>query len=148
MSETSPEFIRRAAIIEGHRAGRSATEIIRFFGYPKSTVYDVLSKYTDKDKYGECSNTPARKPHSKKCSSRTSEAIKRTQALISEDPGQSLRKMEDIASGRPYVFQQDGAPAHTSHLVQNWLSDNMNMFWSKEFCPPNSPDLNPLDYYV
>ena len=22
------------------------------------------------------------------------------------------------------------------------------MFWSKEFWPPNSPDLNPLDYYV
>jgi len=24
--------------------------------------------------------------------------------------------METVASGRPYVFQQDGAPAHTSHL--------------------------------
>ena len=56
--------------------------------------------------------------------------------------------METIASGRSYVFQQDGAPAHTSHLVQNWLSDNVDMFWSKEFWPPNSPDLNPLDYYV
>ena len=22
------------------------------------------------------------------------------------------------------------------------------MFWSKEFWPPNSPDLNPLDFYV
>ncbi|KYM79084.1 hypothetical protein ALC53_10478, partial [Atta colombica] len=31
---------------------------------------------------------------------------------------------------------------------QNWLSDNIDMFWSKEFWPPNSPDLNPLDYYV
>lgn len=56
--------------------------------------------------------------------------------------------MVTVASGRPYVFQQDGAPAHTSHLVQNWLSDNLDMFWSKEFWPPNSPDLNPLDYYV
>lgn len=53
-----------------------------------------------------------------------------------------------VASGRPYVFQQDGAPAHTSHLAQNWLSDNMSMFWSKDFWPPNSPDLNPLDYFV
>ena len=35
-----------------------------------------------------------------------------------------------------------------THLVQNWLSDNADMFWSKEFWPPNSPDLNPLDYYV
>ncbi|CAK9808590.1 Transposable element Tcb1 transposase [Anthophora quadrimaculata] len=56
--------------------------------------------------------------------------------------------METTASGRPYLFQQDGAPAHTSHLVQNWLSDNVDMFWSKDFWPPNSPDLNPLDYYV
>jgi len=55
--------------------------------------------------------------------------------------------METVASGRPYV-QQDDVPAHTSHLVQNWLSDNIDMFWSKEFWPPNSPDLNPLDHYV
>jgi len=38
--------------------------------------------------------------------------------------------------------------SHTSHLIQNWLSDNIDMFWSKEFWPPNSPDLNPLNYYV
>jgi len=58
--------------------------------------------------------------------------------------------MEIVASGRPYVFQQDDAHqmAHTSHLVQNWLSDNIDIFWFKEFWPPNSPDLNPLDYYV
>jgi len=56
--------------------------------------------------------------------------------------------METVSSGKPYVFQQDGAPVHTSHLVQNWLSDNVDMFWSKEFWPPNSPDLNPLDFYV
>jgi len=45
-------------------------------------------------------------------------------------------------------FQQDGAPSHTSHLVQNWLSDNIDMLWSKEFWPPNRQDLNLLDYYV
>lgn len=56
--------------------------------------------------------------------------------------------MEQVAVGRPYIFQQDGAPAHTSHFVQNWLADNLEMFWSKEFWPPSSPDLNPLDYYA
>lgn len=56
--------------------------------------------------------------------------------------------METVSSGKPYVFQQDGAPAHTSHLVQNWLSDNVDMLWAKEFWPPNSPDLNLLDFYV
>lgn len=30
--------------------------------------------------------------------------------------------------------------------VQNWLSDNVDMFWFKEFWPSNSPDLNFLDY--
>jgi len=52
--------------------------------------------------------------------------------------------MKTVASGRPYVFQQDDA--HMSHLIQNWISDNVNMFWSKEFWPLNSPDLNPLEY--
>jgi len=47
MLKPSAEYNRRAAIIEGLRAGRSATEIILFFGYPKSTVYDVI-KYTVK----------------------------------------------------------------------------------------------------
>jgi len=37
--------------------------------------------------------------------------------------------METVSAGKPYVFQQDGAPAHTSHLGQNWLSDNVDMFW-------------------
>jgi len=50
--------------------------------------------------------------------------------------------METVASERPYVFQQDDASTHTSHLIQNWLSDNVDMFWSKEFWSPNSPDLN------
>jgi len=48
-----------------------------------------------------------------------------------DDPEQSLRVlmdvvkpwMETVASGRLYVFQ-DGASAHASHLIQNWLSDN------------------------
>lgn len=56
--------------------------------------------------------------------------------------------MTATAAGRSYVFQQDGAPAHTSHLVQNWVSDELDMAWTKEFWPPSSPDLNPLDYYV
>ncbi|KYN41484.1 hypothetical protein ALC56_04089, partial [Trachymyrmex septentrionalis] len=43
----------RAAIIESIRAGRSATEIIRFFGYPRSTVYDVFAKYHESEKSNE-----------------------------------------------------------------------------------------------
>ncbi|QQP41172.1 Transposable element tcb1 transposase, partial [Caligus rogercresseyi] len=56
--------------------------------------------------------------------------------------------MTQIAAGRPYLYQQDGAPAHTSNLVQNWCLENLDMFWSKEFWPPSNPDLNPCDYYL
>ncbi|KAF2358831.1 hypothetical protein FHG87_010412 [Trinorchestia longiramus] len=52
-----------------------------------------------------------------------------------------------ITRNANYVFQQDGAPAHTAKTVQEWLGSNMN-FWSKDFWSPRSPDLNPLDYSV
>jgi transposase-like protein len=47
-----------------------------------------------------------------------------------------------------YVFQQDGAPAHTANKTQKWLADNMASFWPKDVWPPSSPDLNPLDFSV
>jgi transposase len=47
-----------------------------------------------------------------------------------------------------FVFQQDGAPAHTSRQAQQWLADNCPEFIGKDEWPPNSPDLNPLDYHV
>ncbi|XP_019886946.2 uncharacterized protein LOC109610920 [Ooceraea biroi] len=286
----SMEYDRRAAIIESLRAGRMTAEIIKFFGYPRSTVYDVAKRYAVSEESEEGSYTPARKRQAREKSTRTPEIIRRAQDMILEDPGTSLRKlasvlgvsetivrriskedlkytsyvlkirqmlseaaklkrfarcnlllcslkheaagrirffsdekiftvdakvnrrndrwlahnpedipvvgktkfpanihvlsvvssegdimpphffqkretvtkevylkvlrtvvkpwMETVASGRPYIFQQDGAPAHTSHLIQNWLSDNVDMFWSKDFWSPNSPDLNPLDYYV
>ena len=51
--------------------------------------------------------------------------------------------------GGPFTkTSEDGAPAHTSYLVQNWLDENVHMFWSKDFWPHNSPDLNPMDYYM
>jgi len=150
------EYNRRAAIIEGLRAGQSPTEISRYFGYPRPfmTLWQNIVLQNNQTKV-----EAARKSHSKECTARTPAVVERTQALILEDPGQSLRKLasivsecseavETVASGRPYVFQQDGAPAHTNHLVQNWLSDNIDIFWSKEFWPSNSSDLNPLDYYV
>ena len=47
-----------------------------------------------------------------------------------------------------FVFQQDGAPAHTARQTHDWLATNIPEFISKDEWPPNSPDLNPLDYYV
>ncbi len=55
--------------------------------------------------------------------------------------------MDQIAGERTYTFQQDGAPAHTSKRAQEWLQENVPWVWSKEMWPPNSPDLNPLDFF-
>ena len=39
-------------------------------------------------------------------------------------------------------------PAHTARATQNWLQTNCPDFIAKDQWPPNSPDLNPLDYHV
>ncbi len=56
--------------------------------------------------------------------------------------------MFEVAGGRLFTFQQDGAPAHTSARAQKWCAQNMPNFIEKDSWPPSSPDLNPLDYYV
>ena len=56
----SAEYNRRTTIIEGLRVGCSATEIIRFFGYPRLIIYDVI-KYMALEQSNEGSNILARK---------------------------------------------------------------------------------------
>jgi len=53
--------------------------------------------------------------------------------------------IETMALERPYIFQQDGDRL-IQVMIQKWLSDNIDMFWSKEFWSLNSSDLNPVDY--
>jgi hypothetical protein len=47
-----------------------------------------------------------------------------------------------------WTFQQDSAPAHRSKVVQKWLSKEIPNFITHEEWPPNSPDLNSLDYFM
>ena len=47
-----------------------------------------------------------------------------------------------------YIWQQDGAPAHTSRRVQSWLKEHFSDFWPSTFWPASSPDLNLLDFAV
>ena len=47
-----------------------------------------------------------------------------------------------------FIFQQDGAPSHTSQKCQEWCKRGFPRFWSKEIWPPASPDLNPMDFLV
>ena len=50
--------------------------------------------------------------------------------------------------GNKFIFQQDGAPAHGAKLAQDWLISHCPDFIDKDSWPPNSPDMNPLDYAV
>ncbi|CAM4824412.1 unnamed protein product [Rotaria magnacalcarata] len=50
--------------------------------------------------------------------------------------------------GSDSVFQQDGVKPHSYHLTQQWCRDNFPSFIGKHRWPPNSPDLNPLDYSI
>ena len=52
-----------------------------------------------------------------------------------------------VAAGRPWVWQQDSAPAHKSKETQVWLQECYN-FVPFSHWPHSSPDLNPLDYFV
>ncbi|KAI6648699.1 MhmaT1 transposase [Oopsacas minuta] len=55
---------------------------------------------------------------------------------------------QTMFSGQQFVFQQDGAPAHTANTTQDWLKHNIPNFIHKDEWPPYSPDLNPMDYSV
>jgi len=56
-----------------------------------------------------------------------------------------MNVVKTVASGRSYVFQQ----VHwLIRVIQNWLVRQRRYVLVKEFWPPNSSDLNPLDYYV
>ena len=57
------------------------------------------------------------------------------------------RQGRTLFNGKKWVFQQDGASSHTSNRAQNWCRNNFDSFLDKNHWPPNSPDLNPLDYY-
>lgn len=51
-------------------------------------------------------------------------------------------------SGGYYTFQQDNAPAHRAHETVALLSSETPDFISPNLWPPNSPDLNPVDYQI
>ena len=55
--------------------------------------------------------------------------------------------INDKATGKNYIFQQDSALAHTAKRTIKLLNRSNVRFWKKDLWPSNSPDLNPLDYY-
>ena len=47
-----------------------------------------------------------------------------------------------------YTLQQDSAPSHRCRLAQQFIQTTTPHFIGSDDWPPNSPDLNPLDYSV
>ena len=59
--------------------------------------------------------------------------------------------MKEVAHNRgdvPFIFQQDSAPARRAKKNQAFLKEEGVKFWTPQQWPPNSPDLNPLDYAI
>ena len=53
-----------------------------------------------------------------------------------------------VTGGRPWVWQQDLAPAHQSKETQAWLPKECYDFVPFSHCPSSYLYLNPLDYFV
>jgi len=51
-------------------------------------------------------------------------------------------------SGDYYIFQQDGAPSHRAYDTVEMLKRETPAFIPPSLWPPNSPDLNPVDYQI
>lgn len=60
------------------------------------------------------------------------------------------RALEDCRAqlGLGFIWQQDGASAHTAASTQAYLQRHADHFIAKDQWPPNSPDLNPMDYGI
>ena len=51
-------------------------------------------------------------------------------------------------AGDVFVFQQDSAPAHRARATVEYLRLATPEFISPDLWPPNSPNLNPVDYKI
>lgn len=64
--------------------------------------------------------------------------------LLSQQLLPAIREL----SGDFFIFQQDSAPAHRAHETVEMLRLSTPEFIPPTLWPPNSPDLNPVDYNI
>ena len=60
---------------------------------------------------------------------------------------QMLPAIKSVA-GDMFIFQQDSAPAHRARETIQLLQLETPDFIAPDLWPPNSPDLNPVDYKI
>ena len=65
-------------------------------------------------------------------------------ALLSHQMLPAIRHL----AGNVFVFQQDIAPAHRARATVEYLCQATPEFMSPDLWPPNSPDLNLVDYRI
>ena len=58
-----------------------------------------------------------------------------------------LREMNNLSRG-DHVFLQDGARSHTAKATLEYLNENCPAYVKPDHWPPNSPDLNALNFAV
>jgi len=63
--------------------------------------------------------------------------------LLLEDILPDIQELSDV-----FIFQQDGAPAHRARETVELLQSVTPDFIPPTLWPPNSPDLNPVDYRI
>ena len=59
-----------------------------------------------------------------------------------------IPRCNQVAGGRPWVWQQDSGPAHKSKETQAWIQKDSNDFVLFSHWSPSASDLNLLDYFV
>ena len=60
-----------------------------------------------------------------------------------------IPEMNRITKGQEYLFMQDGARSHTAQLTLSKLQKRKNLYvLAPHYWPPNSPDLNPVDFCI
>ena len=92
ISTMSRELERRAAVLESLRVGRTASEIISFFGYGKSFVYNIRKDFETAEDKNDV--TAERKPHKRQSDSkRSDEFLADMKATIDEDPSKTMGQL-------------------------------------------------------
>ena len=60
-----------------------------------------------------------------------------------------IPEMDRLTGYQLYVFMQDGARSHTANETVRFLNQQRYLtLLMPNMLPPNSPDFNPVDYYV
>ncbi|QQP50371.1 Uncharacterized protein FKW44_011359, partial [Caligus rogercresseyi] len=111
-------------------------EVIEFFNYPKSTVYDQWKAWNSFKKNDV---------HRNKANDEFVAEVKRK---VNEDSNKSYAKLAaEMGCSKQTIANTINKDLGYSSETQAWLLENLPYHWSQDLWPPSSPDCNPLDYF-